>query len=117
MLNFIKSLYFPYSFCYIGYMARLKIKVKEFTARAGMTQKELAERLRVKPETVYKWAAGTNKPTFDIVFQLKEMGMTDYELFGKTFAEQEDAFGRRIRDQLRAMLGELEVDTGNKEGV
>ena len=65
-----------------------KFKVKEFVARIGVTQKELAEKVGVKPETVYKWAAGTNTPTYDVIYQLKKMGATDYELFGETFLEE-----------------------------
>ena len=88
-----------------------KFNVKEFVARIGITQKELAEKLGVKKETVYKWADGTNKPTFDVVYQLKKMGATDYELFGETFAEQEELFKRRLLNAHNHFLEEMGIKT------
>lgn len=86
------------------------VRVKEFVARIGITQKELAEKVGVKPETVYKWAAGTNTPTYDVIYQLKKMGMTDYELFGEVFAEQEDFYRRRAIKATDRFLEELGID-------
>ena len=95
-----------------------KFKVKEFVARIGVTQKELAEKVGVKPETVYKWAAGTNTPTYDVIYQLKKMGATDYELFGETFAEQEDFFKRRLLNAHNRFLEEMGIETNlTKEKV
>ena len=88
-----------------------KFKVKEFVARIGVTQKELAEKVGVKPETVYKWAAGTNTPTYDVIYQLKKMGATDYELFGETFAEQEDFFKKRLLNAHNHFLEEMGIKT------
>lgn len=88
-----------------------KFNVKEFVARIGITQKELAEKLGVKKETVYKWADGTNKPTFDVVYKLKKMGATDYELFGETFAEQEELFKRRLLNAHNHFLEEMGIKT------
>jgi len=90
---------------------KIKVKVKEFVARIGITQKELAELVGVKPETVYKWSDGTNKPTFDVVYQLKKMGITDYELFGETFAEQEEFFKRRLLNASNRFLEEMGIET------
>lgn len=95
-----------------------KFKVKEFVARIGVTQKELAEKVGVKPETVYKWAAGTNTPTYDVIYQLKKMGATDYELFGETFAEQEDFFKKRLLNAHNRFLEEMGIATNlTKEKV
>ena len=95
-----------------------KFKVKEFVARIGVTQKELAENVGVKPETVYKWAAGTNTPTYDVIYQLKKMGATDYELFGETFAEQEDFFKKRLLNAHNRFLEEMGIETNlTKEKV
>ncbi|MBR2863695.1 MAG: helix-turn-helix transcriptional regulator [Bacteroidaceae bacterium] len=95
-----------------------KFKVKEFVARIGVTQKELAEKVGVKPETVYKWAAGTNTPTYDVIYQLKKMGATDYELFGETFAEQEDFFKKRLLNAHNRFLEEMGIETNlTKEKV
>ena len=88
-----------------------KFKVKEFVARIGISQKELAEKVGVKPETVYKWAAGTNTPTYDVIYLLKKMGVTDYELFGETFAEQEEFFKRRLINAHNRFLEEMGVET------
>ena len=95
-----------------------KFKVKEFVARIGVTQKELAEKVGVKPETVYKWAAGTNTPTYDVIYQLKKMGATDYELFGEAFAEQEDFFKKRLLNAHNRFLEEMGIETNlTKEKV
>lgn len=88
-----------------------EFKVKELVARMGVTQKELAEKVGVKPETVYKWAAGTNTPTYDVIYLLKKMGATDYELFGETFAEQEEFFKRRLLNAHNRFLEEMGVET------
>jgi transcriptional regulator with XRE-family HTH domain len=88
-----------------------KFKVKEFVARMGITQKELAEKLGVKPEAVYKWANGTNTPVYDVIYQLKKMGATDYELFGETFTEQEEFFKRRLLNAHNRFLEEMGVET------
>ena len=95
-----------------------EFKVKEFVARMGITQKELAPMVGVKPETVYKWAAGTNTPTYDVIYQLKKMGATDYELFGETFAEQEEFFKRRLLNAHNRFLEEMGIETNlTKEKV
>lgn len=95
-----------------------KMKVKEFVARIGVTQKELAKKVGVKPETVYKWAAGSSTPTYDVVYQLKKMGITDYELFGETFAEQEEFFKKRLLNAHNRFLEEMGVETNlTKEKV
>lgn len=88
-----------------------ELKVKEFVARMGITQKELAESVGVKPETVYKWAAGTNTPTYDVIYKLKKMGATDYDLFGETFAEQEELFKRRLLNAHNHFLEEMGIKT------
>ena len=94
-----------------------KMKIKEFVARIGCTQKELAVKVGVKPETVYKWAAGSNTPTYDVILLLKRLGMTDYELFGETFAEQEDALRHRVNDSLCRFLSDLGINAKTKESL
>lgn len=88
-----------------------KFRVKEFVARIGITQRELAEKVGVKPETVYKWAAGTNTPVYDVIYRLKKMGATDYEIFGETFSEQEEFFKRRLLNAHNHFLEEMGIDT------
>jgi len=107
MLNFINFYIFYPSFVIFYAM----VKVKEFVARMGITQKELAEKVGVKPEAIYKWSTGTNNPTYDVIYKLKKMGMTDYELFGETFAEQEEFFKRRLLNAHNRFLEEMGVET------
>ena len=93
------------------FIEKAKFRVKEFVARLGITQRELAEKVGVKPETVYKWAAGTNTPVYDVIYKLKKMGATDYELFGETFSEQEDLFKRRLLNASNHFLEEMGIET------
>ena len=87
-----------------------KFNVKEFVARIGITQKELAKELGVKKETVYKWADGTNKPTYDVIYKLKKMGVTDFELYGESFAEQEELYKKRVMSVVNGFLNGLGIE-------
>lgn len=99
-------------------MDKVRFRVKEFVARLNITQKELAEKLNVKKETVYKWADGTNTPTYDVILQLKRLGCTDYELFSETFSEQEEFFRRRLLNAHNRFLEEMGIETNlTKEKV
>lgn len=89
-------------------------RVKEFVARLGITQKELAKKIGVKPETVYKWAAGTNNPVYEDIIQLKRMGVTDYELYGEVFQSQLDAYKNHVMNSVDRFLADIGVET-NKE--
>ena len=86
-----------------------QFRVKEFVARMGITQKELAEKLDVKPETVYKWAAGTNTPTYDVMYKLKKMGATDYDLYGEVFSEQENFYRDKLMNITSAFVKEMGI--------
>ena len=92
-------------------MEKARFRVKEFVARLGITQKELAEKVGVKPETVYKWADGTNKPVFDVIVRLKRLGCTDYELFSETFSAQEEFFKKRLLNAHNHFLEEMGIKT------
>ena len=76
-------------------------RVREFAARLGITQKELAKKIGAKPETVYKWAAGTNNPVYEDIIKLKRMGVTDYELYGEVFPPQLDAYKTHVMQSVR----------------
>lgn len=89
-------------------------RVKEFAARLGITQKELAKKIGVKPETVYKWAAGTNNPVYEDIIQLKRMGVTDYELYGEVFQSQLDAYKNHVMNSVDRFLADIGIET-NKE--
>jgi len=86
-------------------------KVKEFVARLGITQKELANRIGVKPETVYKWAAGTNNPVYEDIILLKRMGVTDYELYGEVFQSQIDAYKEQVMNSVDVFLENIGIKT------
>lgn len=92
-------------------MDEVRFRVKEFVARLGITQKELAKKLNVKKETVYKWADGTNTPTYDMILKLKRLGCTDYELYSETFSEQEEFFRRRLLNAHNHFLEEMGIKT------
>jgi transcriptional regulator with XRE-family HTH domain len=92
-------------------MEKARFRVKEFVARLGITQKELAEKVGVKPETVYKWANGTNTPTYDVIVLLKRLGCTDYELYSETFSEQEEFFKKRLLNAHNHFLEEMGIKT------
>ena len=100
---------------YIIAMARFR--VKEFVARIGITQKELAVKVGVKKDAVYKWSVGASAPTYDVIYKLKKLGVTDYELFGETFAEQEDALRHRVNDSLCRFLSDLGINANTKESL
>ena len=76
-------------------------RISDLLKQNGLSQKELAEKLGVKPEAVYKWAAGTNTPTYDVIYLLKKMGATDYELFSETFSEQEAFFKKQLMKDMQ----------------
>lgn len=80
----------------------------------GITQKELAKKIGVKPETVYKWAAGTNNPVYEDIIQLKRMGVTDYELYGEVFQSQLDAYKNHVMNSVDRFLADIGIET-NKE--
>lgn len=86
-------------------------RVKEFVARLGITQKELAKKIGAKPETVYKWAAGTNNPVYEDIIKLKRMGVTDYELYGEVFPQQLDAYKTHVMQSVDRFLADLGIET------
>lgn len=99
-------------------MDKVRFRVKEFVDRLGITQKDLAKKLGVKPEAVYKWTAGANTPTYDVILLLKRLGCTDYELFSETFSEQEEFFKRRLLNAHNRFLEEMGIETNlTKEKV
>ena len=86
-------------------------RVKEFVARMGITQKELADKVGVKPETVYKWAAGTNNPVYEDIIRLKRMGATDYELYGEVFPSQVEEYKNHVMQSVSRFLEDIGIDT------
>ena len=89
---------------------KIKVRVKEFAARIGISQRELAEKLGIKPETVYKWSTGASAPTHQVSYLLKKMGITDYELFGEEFPPPVKSAGEMnelVNEALRRIVGNI----------
>ena len=61
------------------------VNVKEFTARVGISQEELADKIGVKPATVYSWTSKGRTPTYDVCVKLLELGMTVEEIYDKAY--------------------------------
>lgn len=66
-----------------------RVDIKGFIKRVGIKDhEELAARLGTTKKAVDTWSCGSRKPTFEMVYLLKKMGMTDMELFGEEFKDQ-----------------------------
>lgn len=90
------------------------VNVKGFIKRLGMrNQKELADRLSVKPGTVAAWSYGERTPTYEMCQQLLEMGMTVEELFGKPYpstAERpQGEMDRLVAESLKRMVEKMGI--------
>lgn len=84
------------------------MKVKEFILRSGIkSQEELADKLGVKPETVYAWTAGTRKPGWDMIVSLYELGMTTEEIFEKAYLASVKSSHDDLALSLSAKLDEI----------
>jgi len=76
----------------IGYYLSLK----------GMSQKDLAERLRVSQSAVTNWVKGKNAPDIEMVAQICDaLGITVLELFGTDGSDQYTEHERRMIVQYR----------------
>lgn len=52
---------------------RAVMRISELRERAGLTKKQLAERLGVDISTVCKWETGENRPMADGILHLAEL--------------------------------------------
>lgn len=58
--------------------------IKQLREAAGMKQSELADRMNVRPPTVFKWENGMANPTIANLIQLAEVfGVSLDELVGR----------------------------------
>lgn len=88
------------------------VKVKEFIARVGIKSlEELAEKLDLSPATVYSWSQGKRAPTYDVCIKLRRLGMTDFELFGESFATDEEFYRNRVMRSLNRFLTDIGIDS------
>lgn len=83
------------------------VNVKEFIARIGIGQDELAKRLGLKPSTVYSWTSKGTTPTYEVCQKLLEMGMTVEELFGKPYLSSIRASHEELDAAVTASLKRL----------
>lgn len=89
------------------------VNVKEFIARIGIAQDELAKRLGLKPSTVYSWTSKGTTPTYDVCVKLLEMGMTVEELFGKPYLSSISATHEELDAAVAASLKRLVAKMGD----
>ena len=64
----------------------------------------------VSKDTVYKWADGTNAPTYDTIILLKRLGVTDFELYGEVFQSQEDEIRKKAAGALVRFMAEMGIN-------
>ena len=87
------------------------VNVKEFTARVGISREELADKIGVKPATVYSWTSKGRTPTYDVCVKLLELGMTVEELFGKAYQSSvrktHEEFDAAVAASLKRMFAKI----------
>jgi transcriptional regulator with XRE-family HTH domain len=52
------------------FYADLAVRLKRLRQQAGLTQQEVAERLGIDPQAVYRWEAGKRRPRYDTLCRL-----------------------------------------------
>ncbi len=61
----------------------ISINIARYRELAGMTQKELAQKLNITPSRVSNWEQGANCPTIDILFEVCEvLGVSINDIYG-----------------------------------
>ena len=55
-------------------------KISYYRKACGLTQEELADRLSVSRQTIYKWEAGLAKPTLDKLEGLTKILEIDFNI-------------------------------------
>ena len=83
-----------------------------FLHRMGWGQKDLAEKLGCSTSTVGMWCVGKSFPSYSVIIQLLELGITPYELFGEKWVdlftppnqESENDFDEKVRKSLMKIL-------------
>ena len=59
--------------------------LKEYRLKAGLTQKQVAETLKVFEERISHWEKGNNVPTIENLFKLSLLYKTKIENFYKSY--------------------------------
>lgn len=90
-------------------------RLKQLRINAGMTMKELAEKLHVTPSAIYGYECGKNYPGIDVlcgyqrVFNADLNRLLSTETYGNTVLMDQDPKDQEMIDQYR-MLSEEEKD-------
>jgi len=69
-----------------------KIDVARFLKRKGLTQQELAKKIKCSLGLVGGWASYRGVPSYEKCIELLQMGMTISELFGEDVAKETRLF-------------------------
>lgn len=83
-----------------------------FLHRMGWGQKDLAEKIGCATSTIGMWCVGKSYPSYSVIIQLLELGMTPKELFGEKWAElfrpvpeeSDSIFDEKVRKSLLHIL-------------
>lgn len=57
----------------------MRNRIAEFRQTAGLTQRQLAEKLNIHYQVLQRWENGDRTPTVDIAIQIAEVLMTTIE--------------------------------------
>jgi transcriptional regulator with XRE-family HTH domain len=68
-------------------------EIREFRKSVGLTQAQFATAVGITPTTVYRYEAGTNAPTNDVLakilqFAVKQQSLKAVQIFGKVLGER-----------------------------
>jgi transcriptional regulator with XRE-family HTH domain len=68
-------------------------EIREFRKSVGLTQAQFANAVGITPTTVYRYEAGTNIPTNDVLakilqFAVKQQSLKAVQIFGKLLGER-----------------------------
>lgn len=75
------------------------MKLKDLREEAGMTQKQLAERIGNVQRNISNWESGNSQPDLETVVKLAEVfGVTTDELLGRTGDISLPPYGYYFRD-------------------
>lgn len=88
-------------------MGEIRDNVKKnlgyYLSLKGISQKELAEKLRVSQSAVTNWIKGKNSPDIEIVAQICDiLGISVIELFGTDGSDKYDKQEKRVIEKYRA---------------
>lgn len=83
----------------------ISINISKYRESAGMSQKELAQKLGVVPSRISNWETGQNCPTIDILFEVCEiLNVSINDIYGVypdsnfTLSFDEQAMIKKYRD-------------------